>query len=169
MRFLILATLLLAGPAAAQTPAQAPATPASAATRAMAAGYKALTVCSALKTAEFVGGSRTLESIEANELTGIYPELDPLIRDLPVERFPARVAVAWDEDMPPRSATWTPRDGCQIMPVGWTGEQVALRTIPPRRDPGFAPGQASDPAAMAAVLERASSGGYGAEDRKSVV
>jgi len=94
-------------------------------------------VCSALKTAEFVGGSRTLESIEANELTGIYPELDPLIRDLPVERFPARVAVAWDEDMPPRSATWTPRDGCQIMPVGWTGEQVALRTIPPRRDPGF--------------------------------
>lgn len=117
MRILILAAAaaVLAGPAIAQTPAPTPAT------RAMAAGYKALTVCSALKNAEDAGSSRTLESIETNELVGIYPELDALVREMPVEVTESAVSVAWDEAMPPRVATHVGLFGCRIMPVGWTG------------------------------------------------
>lgn len=160
MRTLILAAaLVVASPivAFAQTPTS-PAAP-SASVRAMAAGYKALTVCSALKNAEAAGATRTLESIEANELTGIYPELDPLVREMPVEVFPARVSVAWDEAMPPRTALWRARSGCTIMPVGWTGEHSAFPE-PVRADPGFAAGAPSDPAALEAVLNRAREGGY---------
>lgn len=163
MRNLILAAFLIAASPTAVLAQAAPspaAAPPSASVRAMAAGYKALTVCSALKNAEAAGGTRTLESIEANELTGIYPELDPLVREMPVEVFPARVSVAWDEAMPPRSAVWGPGRGCTIMPVGWTGEQVALRPAPVRPDPGFAPGAPSDPVALEAVLNRAREGGY---------
>ncbi len=162
MRTLIIAAALTVAspfPAFAQTQ---PAAPPSASVRAMAAGYKALTVCSALKTAEAAGATRTLESIEANELTGVYPELDPLVREMPVEVFPARVAVAWDEAMPPRSAVWGPGRGCAIMPVGWTGEQIAVLPAPVRPDPGFLAGAPADPAALNAVVERALEGGYGA-------
>ncbi len=158
MRTLILAAaLVVASPfsAFAQTPTS-PAAP-SASVRAMAAGYKALTVCSALKTAEAAGGIRTLESIEANELTGIYPELDPLVREMPVEVFPARVSVAWDDAMPPRSAVWRPGRGCTIMPVGWTGEQIA--TLPPRgpSDQAFVRG---DTTGNAALLNEAVEGAF---------
>ncbi|WP_420471864.1 serine hydrolase domain-containing protein [Brevundimonas sp. FT23042] len=118
MRILILAAAAaFASPAFAQTPAPAP----SASVRAMAAGYKALTVCSALKNAEDAGGSRTIESIEANELIGIYPELDALVREMPVEVTEVGVTVAWDEAMPPRFAAYTRLWGCRILPVGATG------------------------------------------------
>ena len=152
MRVLILAAvaavLAPAAGSAAQTPAPGP-TPA---VRAMAAGYKALTICSALKTAEAAGGERTLESVEANELVGIYPELDALVREMPVEIFPARVAVAWDPDMPPRSAVWRGGRGCAVMPVGWTGEEIAIR--PPWR-PADLPFTSGDPAGNAALLNEA--------------
>ncbi|RZJ31795.1 MAG: class C beta-lactamase-related serine hydrolase [Brevundimonas sp.] len=114
---ILAATAAFALPAVAQTPAPAP----SAATRAMAAGYKALTVCSALKNAGDAGGVRTVESIEANELVGIYPELDALVREMPAEVTESAVSVAWDEAMPPRVATFIRSSGCRIMPVGWTG------------------------------------------------
>ena len=119
MRTLILAAAVAALPlvAHAQT---APAAP-SPAVRAMAAGYKALTVCSALNNAEDAGSSRTLESIETNELVGIYPELDGLVRGMPVEVTESAVSVAWDEAMPPRVATHIRLFGCRIMPVGWAG------------------------------------------------
>ncbi|KQY75266.1 serine hydrolase [Brevundimonas sp. Root1423] len=170
MRTLILAAALIAASpfaAFAQTPA--PAAP-SASVRAMAAGYKALTVCSALKTAEAAGGTRTLESIEANELTGIYPELDPLVREMPVEVFPARVAVAWDDAMPPRSAVWRQGGGCIIMPVGWTGEQIA--TLPPRgpSDQAFTRGEpAGNAALLNEAVEQAFEGGYGAGSNTTAV
>ncbi|WP_332677768.1 serine hydrolase domain-containing protein [Brevundimonas sp.] len=168
MRTLILATAILtASPFAAF--AQTPAAP-SASVRAMAAGYKALTVCSALKTAEAAGGTRTLESIEANELTGIYPELDPLVREMPVEVFPARVAVAWDDAMPPRSAVWRDGHGCSIMPVGWRGEQIAI--LPPRRpsDQAFAGGEPVGNAALLnEAVEQAFEGGYGAGSNTTAV
>ena len=154
MRFLILAAAVaFALPAVAQTPSPAP----SAATRAMAAGYKALTVCSALKTAEAAGGTRTLESVEANELVGIYPELDALVREMPVEILPARVAVAWSEDMPPRSAVWRAGRGCVIMPVGWTGEQIAPLSPAAPADRPFASG---DPDGNAALLNEAVEGAF---------
>lgn len=158
MRPLILAAAFaLALPAAAQTPADP-----TAATRAMAAGYKALMVCGAVKNAEAAGGERTVESVEANELVGVYPEIDGLVRDMPVEMFPARVAVAWDDAMPPRSAVWRPGRGCTIMPVGWRGEQIA--TLSPGETPNAAFPAAvtpADPEALEDAAGMAFSGGYG--------
>ncbi len=128
MRTLILVATLVAAPlsAYAQTPAPSPAV------RAMAAGYKALTVCSALKTAEAAGGSRTLESVEANELVGVYPEIDALVREMPVEIGQRQVSVPWDEAMPPRVAVYSPGRGCAIQPVGWAGD---VEPLPPSRPP----------------------------------
>lgn len=122
MRTLILAAVVgvLAGPTFAQTPEP------SAATRSMAAGYKALMVCGALKNAEDAGGSRTVESVKANELVSVYSELDGLVRDLPVEVTESAVSVAWDEAMPPRVATHIRLLGCRIMPVGWTGPGLQI-------------------------------------------
>lgn len=157
MRFLIfVAAAALSVPAFAQAPTPAP----SAAVRAMAAGYKALTVCSALNTARAAGGERALESVEANELVGIYPELNGLVREMPATVTAGRVEVAWDETMPPRTAVWD--EGCTIMPVGWTGASAAPNFSAPPRDEGFPRGQASDPAALDAVVRRAFEGGYGA-------
>ena len=158
MRILILAAAAaVAFPSFAQSPAPAP----SPSVRTMAAGYKALTVCSALKTAEGAGGTRTLASVEANELVGVYPELDALVREMPVEIFPASVSVEWAADMPPRSAVWRPDRGCAIMPVGWVGEQVAPARSDARREPGLPIGTESDVAVLEAVLTRARDGGYG--------
>ena len=131
MRILILAATLAVLPlsAAAQTAAPSPTV------RAMAAGYKALTVCSALNSAAeaAVGGTRTLASVEANELVGIYPELDALVREMPVEIKRQSVAVAWDETMPARVATHRPGKGCVIMPVGWIDDgSIWVATYHPR-------------------------------------
>ncbi|MCS6624781.1 beta-lactamase family protein [Roseibacterium beibuensis] len=157
MRTLILAVAaLVALPAAAQTPPEP-----SAATRAMAAGYKALMVCGALKNAEAAGGSRTVESVEANELIGVYPEIDALVREMPVEVFPARVAVAWDEAMPPRSAVWRAGRGCTIMPVGWRGEQIALRSLGAPANAAFPAASPAGPAGLEDTVETAFGGRYG--------
>lgn len=161
MRALILAAALAAAPltAAAQTPpptvAEAPAP-----VRAMAAGYKALMVCGALKNAEAAGGERTLASVEANELVGIYPELEPLVREMTAEVGARTVSVAWDEAMPPRTAVWSPGRGCAVMPVGWAGEVGAAAPLPatPEREipPGPPPGEALED-----VAESAFGGVYG--------
>src|SRR5688572_5164694 len=68
---LFLALLLAAAPASAQ-----PRQPTSY-DRAIAAGYKALTLCSAI----FVAG-RTQAQAEALELTGIYPEIEAIVPTL---------------------------------------------------------------------------------------
>ena len=156
MRTLILAAVaaVLSTPAVAQTPAEP-----SPAVRAMAAGYKALTVCSALKTAEASGGSRTVASVEANELVGVYGEVADLVRRLPVEVGPMAVSAEWDPVMPPRFALWDRDAGCRIMPVGWRGEAPE----PPqaaswRRDEGFPEARET---AAGAVAARAVAGGFG--------
>jgi CubicO group peptidase (beta-lactamase class C family) len=149
MRILILAAALAVLPlsAAAQT------SPPSPAVRAMAAGYKALTVCSALKNAEDAGSSRTLENIETNELVGIYPELDALVRGMPVEVTESAVSVAWDDAMPPRVATHIRLFGCRIMPVGWAGpgRQIDHEGTRPSA-PIF---EAAEPAGNVALLNEA--------------
>jgi CubicO group peptidase (beta-lactamase class C family) len=162
MRTLILvATLVAASPLAAFAQTPAPAAP-SASTRAMAAGYKALTVCSALKTAVAAGGTRTLESIEANELMGIYPELDALVREMPVEVSAGGTSVAWDEAMPPRRAVWSPGRGCAIMPVGWRGEHIAILPSRSPSDQAFVRGEpAGNVALLNEAVEQAFEGGYG--------
>lgn len=92
---------------------------------ALAAGYKALFLCSAIANAEANGATRTPESVHEWELTGIYPKLDPIIRDMTYEivRRPtgqiAHVQVKWAEDAPDRIAMYFGRDtGCSIMPIG---------------------------------------------------
>ena len=159
MRLLILAAAaVIALPVLAQAPTEP-----TAATRAMAAGYKALTVCSALRTADGAGGERTLASVEANELVGVYPELDALVREMPVAIEWQSVAVAWDETMPPRFAIHRPGEGCVIMPVGWRddGSMLVAAHFPPANEIF----RTSDPEGNAALLneavEQAFEGGYG--------
>lgn len=158
MRFLIFAAAAaVALPAAAQTPAPAP----SPATRAMAAGYKALTVCSALKNAEAAGTTRTLESVEANELVGIYPELDALVREMPVEITEDGVSVVWDDAMPPRFAAYMRLSGCRILPVGskgprWHIDHEGFRT-------SGLPLELADPSGNAVGLDDAVSGAFDGE------
>lgn len=114
---------VLASPASAQTAAPAPP---SANHRALAAGYKALTLCSAIFNTQTIGAERTVASIETNELVGIYPDLDPLIRDLPAEIGEFSVAVGWDDTMPRRVARPDQVMGCTIYPIG-TPEDAWLR------------------------------------------
>lgn len=162
MRILILAAVLAAAsPSAVSAQTTPPAAP-SPNVLAMAAGYKALTVCSAVKNAEAAGGSRTVESVETHELRGIYPELDGLVRDLPVRVDGDRVSVPWDEAMPARTAVYRPGRGCAIMPVGWEGEVPDI--MPPGRRlnaPLAERRLRGDAAALDAVVERAFDGGYG--------
>lgn len=156
MRNLILAAVLALVPPIAL--AQTPPAPASASVRAMTAGYKALTVCSAIKNAEAAGGSRTLASVEANELVGIYPELDGLVRQMPVEVGPQGVTVAWDQAMPPRVALYHPGKGCVIMPVGWVNDgSIAMTAVQPRRNETFVSGA---PRGNAARLDEAVHGSF---------
>lgn len=93
--------------------------------RALAAGYKALFLCSAIANAEANGASRTPESVHAWELTGIQSPLDAIIREMKYEimRRPtgqiAHVQVEWADDMPDRVATYYGADtGCSVMPIG---------------------------------------------------
>ena len=103
--------------------------------RALAAGYKALMLCGAIGHAERAGEKRTPEHVTQWELTGIYPALDPIIRELSfrIERFPkekyeanapkrayiTHVAVDWADDMPPRLAQFIPGKGCSVLPIGF--------------------------------------------------
>ena len=98
--------------------------------RALAAGYKALFLCSAIANAERNGATRTPESVMEWELAGIQAPLDRLIGDLPfrIERFGEEpefiagkllyVAVDWAEDMPPRMAAHHYPGGCSLRPIG---------------------------------------------------
>lgn len=97
--------------------------------RALAAGYKALMLCSAMAIAERNGTTRTPDSVAAWELTGIQQPLAGIISDLPHEvvRRPtgqiAHVAVTWAEDMPPRIAAYFGVDtGCSALPIGAPGD-----------------------------------------------
>jgi CubicO group peptidase (beta-lactamase class C family) len=115
--------------------------------RALAAGYKALMLCSGISSSERVGKGRTAEHIHEWELTGIYPSLDPIIRELPYkvvrgapiefrspkEGFVRHVEVEWAKDMPPRVAEYRGRDGCAVMPIGIDPATLIDRTAEFRR------------------------------------
>jgi hypothetical protein len=100
----LLAALALAAPAAAQqTPREL--TPHQ---RAIAAGYKALTLCEGQ-----YGGGRTPEQIASTELKGIYSEYEALVAELPAtsDRLDRSVAVPFAPDMPPIGASEQPWRG----------------------------------------------------------
>lgn len=120
--FLATTTLLLAAaPAIAQSQQQALDARYD---RALAAGYKALMLCSAMANAEANGVARTPESVAQWELAGIQPPLDGIVADLPFEvvRRPdgliAHVTVVWSDDLPARIASHSPGHGCHALPVG---------------------------------------------------
>ncbi|MFK0298605.1 serine hydrolase [Brevundimonas sp. NPDC090276] len=133
--------------------------------RALAAGYKALTTCSAVHTAHEAGASRALASVEANELVGIYPELQPLVAAMKVEMAGDVVSVAWDEAAPPRVATYTKGRGCVIEPMGYVVGSAPARAPLARRTPAAELPSAAprgDAAALTGAVERAFVQGFGA-------
>ncbi len=91
--------------------------------RALAAGYKALFLCSAIANAERNGATRTPESVIEWELTGIQAPLDEIVGSLPYEivRAPngqvSHVSVKWD-DSSSRFARHDLDRGCKILPMG---------------------------------------------------
>ncbi|MDP2765801.1 MAG: serine hydrolase, partial [Brevundimonas sp.] len=156
MRLKLVVCLLAAfAPAVAQ--AQAPVAAPPPAVRAMAAGYKALMVCSALKTAEAAGGVRTLESVETHELVGVYSEIDAIVREMPVEIGERQVSVPWDAAMPPRTAVYSPGQGCAIQPVGWAGESPEMILPGVRENESFV---VAEPRGNAALLNEAVQGAF---------
>jgi CubicO group peptidase (beta-lactamase class C family) len=94
--------------------------------RALAAGYKALMLCSAIANAEANGASRTPESVERWELSGIQAPLDGIVPSLGHRVLRStdgsdslvRVEVDWSDDLPPRMAMLVAREGCRLAPVG---------------------------------------------------
>jgi CubicO group peptidase (beta-lactamase class C family) len=96
-------------------PASARAAEASSHTRALAAGYKAAFLCSGIFTAH-----QTEAQVAADDLEGIYPEYQALVRALPaqVDRKAMTVSVAFDNKLPPRIAAWRPGLGCTQLPIG---------------------------------------------------
>lgn len=84
--------------------------------RAWAAGYRAALTCSSL----WNGAGKSLDAIERDELTGIYPEIEADVRALKadVDGRAKRVSVSYRDDMPPRVAQWTGGEGCVTLPIG---------------------------------------------------
>ena len=113
-RFVLAVAALLGAPAVA-----AP----SAHTLALAAGYKAAFLCSNI----FIAG-QTEAQATANDLTGIYPEYEPLVSMMPavIDTAAKTVSVAFDAKMPPRVAAWRPLLGCGQMPIGADPAATAL-------------------------------------------
>ena len=117
--------------------------------RAIAAGYKALTLCSA----QFNAG-RTPAQAAALELVGIYPDYQVDVEALAAVVDPAArtVSVAFDTALPPRIAAWRPNLGCAQLPIGATAEAIAAlpRFDTPAPELDDAPWPLGDRAAAAA-------------------
>lgn len=118
------ALMCVAGPALAQAP-----TADADLHRAWAAGYRAAFTCSSL----WNGAGKPIAAIERDELTGIYPEIEADVRALTadIDDKAKRVSVAYRDDMPPRIAHWTGREGCVTLPIGARPERA--QTVQDRR------------------------------------
>ena len=152
--------------------------------RAVAAGYKALMLCSAIALAERNGTTRTPERVAQWELTGIQTPHNALLSALPHEivRRPtgqiAHVAVKWAEDMPARIAAYFGTDtGCSTFPIGApedvSNPQAPVPVAAPAEDkvimsgviPGSEGGKVPPPTPLAKVLDAARAGQYGEGSR----
>lgn len=151
--------------------------------RALAAGYKALMLCSAIAIAERNGTTRSPESVAAWELTGIQTPHNALIGALPYEivRRPtgqiAHVAVKWADDMPARIAAYFgPDTGCSTFPIG-APEQASNPQAPlPAADPQLAapvdsalPGRQAGEALNLTVQKALAGDAYGPGARTTAV
>ena len=93
--------------------------------QALAAGYKALFLCSAIGNSGPTGHRRTAVSVEAMELSGIQAPLDSIVPTLEAQiEFGSdnaldRVRVAFADTMPPRVAVFKGSGkGCSLLPIG---------------------------------------------------
>ncbi|ABC63702.1 serine hydrolase domain-containing protein [Erythrobacter litoralis] len=149
--------------------------------RALAAGYKALFLCSAIANAERNGSGRSAESVERWEMTGIQAPLDAIVPELSAsvvrddEGVIDGVLVDWAKDMPPRVAVHHVGHGCRAAPVGatLTSLENAIRdpvgpatiyTQPPRLAPIVAPQGNLEPVVGQAFAET-----YGEGSRTTAV
>lgn len=108
-------------PAVAAAPATDPAE-----LRRLAAGHRVLTLCSAMFNARFLGAPRSRSHVEAHDLTGVYPELQPYMSDGEViiasrhvlvrdRATGQRLALAWERGS---------GQGCSIARPGTTLNEV---------------------------------------------
>lgn len=101
--------------------------------RALAAGYKALFLCSALANAQRNGIARRSASVEQWELTGTYPRIQSILPDLEYRILPdaagrvALVEVDWADEMPPRFAEGSHDAGCRLAPIGLEPSMPEMR------------------------------------------
>ena len=118
-----IAKIAFAATVAALLGTSASAAPPTSHTRALAAGYKAAFLCSNIFTA-----GQTEAQATANDLTGIYPEYQPLVGTMPavIDTAAKTVSVSFDDKMPPRVAAWRPLLGCGQMPIGADPAATAL-------------------------------------------
>lgn len=172
---LALALLLVVSPAAGQQQQRRDPTTYH---RAIAAGYKALTLCSGIFHAR-----RTQAQIEAVELTGIYPDYDSIVRVLParVSRAPDRVSVSFDDSLPPRIADSGADAGCFLYPIGAPPEPriegpMFIRGFSSHGEPRWPYGDAQatarpkgDARALHRILDAAFRSGYGEGSRTTGV
>ena len=184
-------TLLFAAPAAAQSQADLDARY----DRALAAGYKALFLCSAIANAERNGASRSPESVMEWELSGIQAPLNEIVPDLSYRivrsgqaddlqeaatlssadgyvraaSVIARVEVDWTPDMPSRIAVHDAGEGCHLMPIGAapTAQPERALTVQAQRPSEMTTAAASG--ALADVGECAFSSSYGSDSRSTAV
>jgi len=100
--------------------------------RALAAGYKAMFLCSAIANAERNGSTRTPESVMEWELTGIQSPLNEIVGDLDHQLYRDEeselyaVAVYWDDETTPRIALHETDTGCSIQPIGYDPAFLAM-------------------------------------------
>jgi len=129
--------------------------------RALAAGYKALFLCSALANAQRNGIARRPASVEAWELTGTYPRIQSIMDSLEYRILPdaagrvALVEVDWADDMPPRFAEGSHDSGCRLAPIGLEP------SMPEMRVPDVSSQAPAPPAARQSI--------HGAEDELPVL
>jgi CubicO group peptidase (beta-lactamase class C family) len=91
---------------------------------ALAAGWKAAFLCSGV----FVAG-QSLETLDRNELSGIYPDFTRAFDALPeaeIDEARGLVSVTYSPVMPPRMAAYRPGFGCTQLPVGAGQEALAF-------------------------------------------
>ena len=102
--------------------------------RALAAGYKALFLCSAIGNSGPTGHRRTAISVEAMELAGIQSPLDEIVATLETQiefgndTALDHVHVAFTDTMPPRVAVFKGSDkGCSLLPIGAPAAEGEVR------------------------------------------
>ncbi len=138
--------------------------------RALAAGYKAAFLCSDLFNAGMTEAQAT-----ADDLEGIYPEYQALVRTLPakIDTQARTVSVAFDDSLPPRIAAWRPNLGCAQLPIGADPKTVSLLSrldngpdAPPLPVP---PLTQADPKLRAVIAKAFDKASYGAGTETTAV